>query len=702
VPLWDPYTLCGTPNVGMPTYPYYPPRLLAHTIFSPVTAHQILVLGHFFLVGFFASLFLLEQDLDLAPSLLGGTACAWGGHAMAWAEFESVSAAIAWALFCLWQLERLKKEHRDAVGWLGIGFALILVPGHAQYSALCAALTCCYAIWSLRIGKKLAWTGGAFALGTGGATLFLAPLLQLTALAGRPSVPVAEILTSSQLTASHFLTFINPEFLGASKLGFYIHHPKGPIANPEEFWIFLGCVPFLLALNGIKKAPFFACTAVLAALHAAGPLHYLLAGTLPIVDKLVPGRSVSIVSLSLGLLAAYGMQAWQDQKSSSKATIVVAGVGVVSVLFTLGAAFTRAPWFTKWTANPGYQMPPNYTGVRFWTEFLNRAVEQHYSFANPIWWVTLASLSLGVFVLVRRPSQAAAIVLLSATCLELFFFSQRLYDWQQASAVFSPQPGLQFLKENLGAQRVAPVLSGPRPNTLLPYQIREIGGYHPLYPARVARFWERAAKAPVLHVVAVIGWSPEYRRLVDLTSGKLVYTDPLRIMLEPSDFGAPIYEYDIRVYENDRALPRAFLCSAWRRASNQQEALDIVFSEGFDPATEVVVEGVESSGQGGESVHSPVSLQLDTPHEIRLTTSSSQPTRLVLTDTYYPGWNCYVDEQRTEIAPTNGMFRSVFLTAGSHQVIFRFEPAWYRWAWVLSVLSWTVCLGLVWSLRSKT
>ena len=51
---------------------------------------------------------------------------------------------------------------------------------------------------------------------------------------------------------------------------------------------------------------------------------------------------------------------------------------------------------------------------------------------------------------------------------------------------------------------------------------------------------------------------------------------------------------------------------------------------------------------------------------------------LVLSDTYFPGWQATVNGEAGEIHPTNIAFRGVVVGAGPTEVVFRYRPANFR------------------------
>ena len=59
---------------------------------------------------------------------------------------------------------------------------------------------------------------------------------------------------------------------------------------------------------------------------------------------------------------------------------------------------------------------------------------------------------------------------------------------------------------------------------------------------------------------------------------------------------------------------------------------------------------------------------------VNIQASLNQPGMLVLADSFYPGWNAYVNGRQAKVYRANLFFRAVQLSSGTHTVEFRYEP----------------------------
>ena len=155
-----------------------------------------------------------------------------------------------------------------------------------------------------------------------------------------------------------------------------------------------------------------------------------------------------------------------------------------------------------------------------------------------------------------------------------------------------------------------------------------------------------------------------------------------------------VHSGDVKIYENLTVLPRALTVHRAQMVASDGEALSLMQSPSFDPASEVVLVSaqMESLVPGtGRSEAKIVSYQ---PERVEIETSLDSAGYLVLTDSYYPGWEAKVDGTPVPIERANLYFRAVHLEPGEHQVVFSYTPSSVRTGLGIGVAAW-VLWGLV-------
>jgi hypothetical protein len=164
-----------------------------------------------------------------------------------------------------------------------------------------------------------------------------------------------------------------------------------------------------------------------------------------------------------------------------------------------------------------------------------------------------------------------------------------------------------------------------------------------------------------------------------------------RAALTAGDRFPLVYDREVLVYENPSAFPRAFAVSRWESAPNAVAARARALAPEFDPRSSAVVEG-RAAGAGHDGV---VKIAEYGATRLRLSVEMNGPGLIVLTDTFYPGWDARVDEQATRIHRVNGVFRGVFVEGGRHEITMRFRPWSQSWGLALSVAGLATVIGLL-------
>jgi Bacterial membrane protein YfhO len=113
----------------------------------------------------------------------------------------------------------------------------------------------------------------------------------------------------------------------------------------------------------------------------------------------------------------------------------------------------------------------------------------------------------------------------------------------------------------------------------------------------------------------------------------------------------------------------------------------------FDPRHEVILandtppELAARFSDGVGVVDASARIVEYSPHRVRVAASTRDDALLVLTDTYYPGWQAFVDGQPQPLVRGDLLFRVVPVPAGEHTVELRFEPTSVRIGLLVSLLA---------------
>ncbi|MBL7063242.1 MAG: YfhO family protein [Anaerolineae bacterium] len=169
-----------------------------------------------------------------------------------------------------------------------------------------------------------------------------------------------------------------------------------------------------------------------------------------------------------------------------------------------------------------------------------------------------------------------------------------------------------------------------------------------------------------------------------------------------------VHSGDVKIYENLNVLERAFIVHRAIVADDATTVLASMQDPAFDPAAEVILAGEADPLRRSESIvemtpglatdcqirrpaaGSPdpagangpvgakggecVSVTHYAPEHVEIEVDAEAPGYLVLTDSWYPGWEATVDGEPVPIYQADLLFRAVAVDAGRHRVVFVFRP----------------------------
>lgn len=170
------------------------------------------------------------------------------------------------------------------------------------------------------------------------------------------------------------------------------------------------------------------------------------------------------------------------------------------------------------------------------------------------------------------------------------------------------------------------------------------------------------------------------------------------VQVVPDSNWKRVLSSDIKLYENQAVLPRAFVVQEALVVTDDiygtEDALNLMRDVNFDPAKTVVL-----SSDIERSMHEPsnatAAITEYTAERVEIGVNAESGAYLVLTDAYYPGWAATINGQPAEIIRANVMFRAVQIPAGESTVTFAYQPGWMPGALIVGAVAWLILIIVI-------
>jgi len=709
---WNPYIFMGFPLLAEPEVgPLYPLNLLFALPIPHYYALTLFIVIHYSLAGVFTCLLARSLGISRAGSFISGLVFAFGGFLMAQLTNISILTGSVWLplILCLFSLAIRRRSYALAVG-AGIVLALQILPSHPQITLYILIVLGFYYLYSLltlpqaQIGPILALSFillTTVAVGMGLAAIQLIPAWQLKELSVLSESGTYDFVTAYSLSPFRMLSFLFPNFLGNLVTGY-----KG---EPyfEEHHGYVGIFPLILAAlawgrRRNREARFFGLLALVSILLAVGnttPLYHLLAHV-PVYNYFrIPARWLYTLTLSLGILAGFGLDYLMAQRQARSMRILSQGLLILSLLFTLTLPLLffykkQAMAATDFILEHVYAGTAIYA-VRALIRYLPRfpdapqtnLLAQLFSpILNPILFflVMFNTSALSLFSLVRTKISPRWFQVIAAGLIafDLFMTGGTTINPVQDASYFDKRPSTAFLERNLGLARIySPDREGAAPQILrgyfaMIYHIPEIGSWPWVVSSLPLRRYGEFMEA-----------LRQNTRLLNLAGVKYILT----AREEPEEWWhnnlRQVYcEEGLHIYENLDVMPRAFLVHQAGVPPSDEAILACLVDHDFDLSSSILLEDEtalarlesmlqEAPPAGGKDEVKIVEYEAN---RVVIEVTATQAGFLFLSDTYYPGWRARVDGREETVYRADYLFRAVLVPPGQHVVEFIFEPIAFK------------------------
>ncbi len=704
-PLWNPFLYGGAPHIGDIQAGFlYPPNLLLFLLKPdfPYVALQWLSIGHLWFAG--AGMYLLlARGLRVrrVAALTGALAFMFSDAFLVHfgnLNFNAVASWLPWVFWAFlpvadggWQTANARPitgYQPSAIRSLGRGalagmlLAIATLAGHIQATLfIVLALAVFTALWLwLNREEPGPWRRTIYAcvalVTCLLVTFFLAapvllPALQLTGYTARAGWNYTQAAGYS-LSPAQWIGWLIPGFFGRGPQFHWGAWPRVEVGYIGIFPLILSALALALrrerytwAWAGLAGISFVLALGIYAIPHGWLTL-------LPGFGQLrAPARLVLVTDFALAVLAAIGLNAVLRPLEGTAsaafekvwrivayATAAVLAIGVPLAYLALLLTQDRDPTIVL---------------------HVSIALIAILSFAG----LLLASL---LWLSARRGNWArtstlgwlaAALILLDLASLGVY---QDLGGRDPSLGFEQPAIAAYLRGQADGPYRIdtrTEIESLWQPDTALLYGFEDVGGVaNPLALADATRYWENLGSRS--------------SQLYDLLNVRYVIARK-NVTLDWDKF-ALAFDGDpqLNVYENRRALPRAFVVNQVQPAASHEDAWNAIHAPDFDPTTTAVVEGASAlastlTSASTSTSHGQVTEIAAAPNRLTLKVNADGSVLLVLSQIWYPGWQVAVDG-RAQGSPllTDYLFQGVALEAGSHTVELRFTSPLWRIGWVLA------------------
>ena len=147
------------------------------------------------------------------------------------------------------------------------------------------------------------------------------------------------------------------------------------------------------------------------------------------------------------------------------------------------------------------------------------------------------------------------------------------------------------------------------------------------------------------------------------------------------------------LYRIEETVPRVYVVNKTFFERDPKQTLRRLSLAEFDPLREVVIDEAIPIRPAG-SFEGRARIEHYENSLVTIQTAANEDGILVLADSFYPGWDAYVDGKKAKIFKANHFFRAVPIPKGEHRIEFRYQPQSFKLGLIISLISLT-CLVLV-------
>lgn len=664
-PLWIPFMFAGYPLMANFQVAIFSPTSFLYLFFENIDAWSIQVVLQPIISSI--SMYSLFRYLKVKklPAVTGGVIYAFSGFSMIWMEWNIHALCAAWIpVLVLFTKKYLDKKGKRNLIYISFLTALLIFSGYPQlfiYAFIAINLLIVMHKVSL---KKYISVNIFLGMGVILTSIQTIPAFELLNLSQRGSETLDELMAF--LPYQNLITLFAPDYFGNQATGNF-----WGLGNYSNTTAYTGIITFVLAsvavVSNFKKTKvkyFFWVFLIGLLLTLKSPISKATY-TLELIgsEGASTTRSLVLVNFALSGLFAIGLSELKKIKMKHLWSLVIPCVAVMA-----GA----------------------------WYSYANDMLVGLRNLMLPtLLLVTIAFLFLvNIKFNSKKLMGVTRILIVLLVVSELFRFGWKYTPFSPREYVFPATELTDFLrKDKINRVQFGEVIPM---NMWAPYNLSALSGYDPVYPESIAKYIavnnskdiDAAPMERFAHLDNSTGSMVDIagvNRILSLSSEYEKYDDDVEEIFDDGK---------VYVYENKSAIGRAMIYHDWKVIENEDDRYSYLLSDGFDPKNEVVVSSKVAIVKDRDIEATKANIFSYSNQEVLIDVESKKDAIVYLSDTYYPGWEVYVNGKKSEIFKVNNVFRGVLVRSGTNLIRFVYNPKSFKIGMWISSLTFILLISL--------
>ncbi|MEX2054856.1 MAG: hypothetical protein WD972_01615 [Candidatus Andersenbacteria bacterium] len=690
LPAWLPEAAWGFPVIASAQIGFfYPPLLLARLL--PITIYLPLILiSHLLFSAIGTYFFLRTLGQSRGGAYLGSIAFTFSAFAWQHLTHLNIFLITAWLPWQLLAAHTAAHQPRSRnVSWLALSLGIPFLVGQLQLPLLFALFTSLYFMWQRQrahkpIRQSLLALLLVAVLVMGLSAVQLLPTGELLTYSSRAERETFNLERANQYSwpLYHAPTTLWPRFFGSDST----YWGK---RLEIEYGVFIGTLPLLLSgwllWRKPRQHPFWLATVIVAVLLSLGSLSpFRLVGIEPSLWFFsAPARWLVFVTFSFSVLAGYAYDSWRAMRPTPQryfwkwAVLLLVLIVGANIAIAYSAPLLTLLYHQVQTWRP--ELVAGQSSAYYQEKLQGLTTSLATTSVSLRFWPTYLPLLACLVAALAREKHRWILVAASLELLLIAGTTVPTVPWQ---TILTPPASVAAVPAAVRAQEVRLVSlrsdgdtgswltnPGTRANT----QVREE---------------QRQLLLPLMHTqwqLPGIEW-PASLDLQQQTTTRDVLNQN-----GPLSDQALAKELNIGTVLIPQALP-------------VPEGLVHVADVGTIgiytlPEPQPRVSLVDETGS--TILLSTVEYQRVAPGQLRVTLTTPSPGRLLIRDTWFPGWQAFIGETKVAVEQYPPFWQSVAVPAGSAAVTLRYRPTLLYWGLAIS-LGTLLCLSWYFVRRERT